>query len=106
MVGAAGAVGVVSVVCAVDSRQRLISVMDASRARLKSATTIHSGLTAHGLFILQCSNYLLFGALTIYDQGAAGVPCQKYRIAATSAKTARNRRFWRLRTKSKAWSAQ
>jgi hypothetical protein len=45
------------------------------------------GLTAHGLFILQCSNYLFRVELeNPLANGAAGVPRQQYRIPASSAK--------------------
>jgi len=45
------------------------------------------GLTAHGLFILQCSNYLFWVELeNPLANGAAGVPRQQYRIPASSAK--------------------
>ena len=70
--GAAGAVRRVGVVCAVDCRLRRISVMDAPRAharrnRIKSARSrqIPRELTVHGLFILQCSNYLFSVELRI-----------------------------------------
>jgi hypothetical protein len=67
-----------------------IFVVDAAR-RLRGSqlrlTVDFWGLTAHGLFILQCSNYLFWVELEDpLANGAAGVPRQQYRILASSAK--------------------
>src|SRR6267378_3662440 len=63
------------------------------------------GLTAHGLFILQCSNYLFSVELeNPLAYGAAGVPRQKCRIPATSAKAQRYQWLWGLWTKPQAKS--
>src|ERR1700692_4411244 len=78
-----------------------ISVMDASRRAEKRNFW---GMTAHGLFILQCSNYLLLVGVrrSLSRQGAAGVPRQQCRFSAPFAKAEWNQWLWGLCEKPEA----
>jgi len=82
------------------------SGLDAGRTQLR-LTAITRGLTAHGLFILQCSNYLgLVGLELSPPRRLLSVPRQKCRILATSAEVEWNQWLWGVRTRPKAKPAQ
>jgi hypothetical protein len=50
-----------------------------ARCRITALAENSWGSTAHGLFILHCSNYLFWVTLGFsLSPGAAGVPCQEY----------------------------